>query len=70
MFQWNKWFEGMIASGLVAAIMVIGPLINDGITKSELYMLLSAFLGGIVLYCKSHPPTPWNGVDRRDDNGK
>ncbi len=59
MFRWDKWLQGAFYSGLVAAIAAAGPMFADGeVTKPELYMLISFFLGGIALWCKSHPVDP------------
>lgn len=53
-FRWDRWLEGLVASGLLSVVMIVGPLAEGGFTKAEAYMLLSAFLGGIALYCKNH----------------
>lgn len=55
-FRWDKWLQGVIASGVIAVVMTLGPIVGDGITKAELWMLLSAFIGGVILFCKDHPP--------------
>lgn len=55
-FRWDQWLKGALASGFVAAVAALGPMLADGnFTKPEVYMLASFFVGGIALYCKSHP---------------
>lgn len=56
MFRWDLWVRGAIASGFVTAIAIAPAIVLDGITKLELWALFSGFLGGIALFCKTHPP--------------
>lgn len=66
MFRWDLWIQGAIASGFIALIAVAPAVVMDGITGPEMWSLLAGFLGGIALYCKTHPPEPWSGEDRRN----
>lgn len=56
MFRWDRWIQGAIASGVISAIAIAPAIVMNGVTKLELWTLLAGFIGGIGLYCKSHPP--------------
>lgn len=56
MFRWDLWVKGAVASGFVAVVAVAPAILMDGVTKAEIWALLSGFAGGIALYCKTHPP--------------
>lgn len=57
MFRWDQWFKGLIASAGITVIAGLGPILADGtISKSEWWMILIMFLGGITTWCKTHPP--------------
>ncbi len=58
MFRWDQWVQGAFYSGLVSVVAIAPAIVADGITKPELWALLSAFIGGIALYCKDHKPEP------------
>ncbi len=64
-FRWDQWFEGFIASGLLAVIAGLPAIVEGGITKAEIWSLIVLFVGGIAFYCKTHPPEIWNGTNRR-----
>lgn len=67
MFRWNQWFKGLAYSVALAVVAGLGPIIADeSITKAELWALLVLVLGGTTAWCKTHPPEPWNGEDRRE----
>ena len=56
MFRWDLWVRGAFASGFVSTISIAPALVTDGVSKLELWALLAGFLGGVALFCKSHPP--------------
>lgn len=55
-FRWDQWLKGALASGFVAVVAIAPGIIKDGVTGTEAWALLAAFVGGIGLYCSSHPP--------------
>ena len=66
MFRWDVWLQGLgIWVGLII-IAALPSILDDGITKSETWSLLVLFVGGIASYCKTHPPIPWDGSNRRE----
>lgn len=66
MFRWDQWIQGAIASGFIALVAVAPAIVIDGITVADMWSLLAGFLGGIGLYCKTHPPKIWDGEERRE----
>lgn len=70
MFRWDLWIQGALASGIVSVIAVAPAIVLNGITEAELWALLAGFLGGIGLFCKAHPPKPWEGIERRNIDNK
>lgn len=66
MFRWDLWLKGALGSGFVSMIAIAPAIVTDGISKLELWALLSGFLGGVALYCKSHPPR----LHEHDEFGK
>lgn len=68
MFRWDLWIQGALSSGVIALVAAAPAIVIDGVTGPELWALLAGFLGGLALYCKAHPPEPWKGEERRDNN--
>ncbi len=65
MFRWDKAAEGAVWSGLLSALTVAPLYLKDGqLTGVETVMLIGEFLGGIVLYIRTHKEE-WNGEERR-----
>jgi hypothetical protein len=69
MFRWDQWAKGLAASVGIAAIGSVGPFIADGkISGSEWWMILCTVIGGIATYCKTHPPTFQQAVDKIEES--
>ncbi len=64
---WKKWLEGVFWSGLVAVSALGTGWLSGGISMAELKMLGIAFLGGVLLYIKTHDTPTWDGVERRKE---
>ena len=64
---WKKWLEGLVWSGVVSAAALGTGWFADGVTGAEWKMLGVTFLGGILLYIKTHDAPVWDGTDRRQD---
>lgn len=67
MFRWDKWVEGAVFSVLISGLGagIMGALQDGSITGSEWWGLF-VLAGGLFFgYCKNHPPSAWDGVDRR-----
>lgn len=65
---WTKWLQGVLISGAMTIATGGGAAyLQDGLTKGEAYLLLCMFVGGCLLYMKTHPPAGWDGVERRQD---
>lgn len=64
--RFDQWWKGAIASGFVTAVAVAPALVLEGVTKAEIWMIFSSFLGGIALWCKDHKIV-WDGTERRQN---
>lgn len=58
MFRWDKWVQGLLAAGALSLVALAEPVFKDGrVTGEEWWMIGTTFVGAVLLYCKSHPPT-------------
>lgn len=56
--RWDQWLLALFFNGLQGVVLGAAAFFLDGmLTRTEWVMIAGAFIGGMAMYMKSHPPS-------------